>query len=464
MAAGRRQEDLMPYIPNTDADRRKMLETVGVKTVEELFSVIPDGLRLKQELDIPPGLPETELWLYFKQMAAENKVFCGSRTFAGGGVYSHFVPSVVKELAHRNEMYTAYTPYQPEVSQGMLQAIFEYQSFVCLLTGMEASNASSYDGGTAMADATLMARNITKRYRTLFPRFIHPQYREVVATYSLGLGIEDAQLPVREDGALDRSALTAELAKGDVAALVLQVPNYLGFYQEDIPSLMQEAHDAGALVIMAIYPFVAGVMKTPGELGADIAVFEGQALGLPASYGGPLLGGLATTMKHIRQLPGRIVGKTGAAFGREGFVMTLQAREQHIRREKAASNICTNEALAAYQATVYLASIGKDGFHRIARKCEDNAHYAAEKLDEVKGLKRAFPQRAFFNEFAVMLEEPAKLEPVRRKLLGKGWLPGIPLEDKFPELPGGLLLAFTEMHTRETIDAFVGDLKEALNG
>jgi len=454
----------MPYIPNTDADRRRMLATVGVKTVEELLEVIPPELRLNGELDLPPGMPETELWLYFQRMASENQVFCGSRTFAGGGVYPHFVPSVVKELAHRNEMYTAYTPYQPEVSQGMLQAIFEYQSFVCLLTGMEASNASSYDGGTAMADAALMARNITRRPRILFPRFLHPQYREVVATYSRGLGTEDAEIPTGEDGTLDRSALSAELAKGDVAALALQIPNYVGFYEDDIPALVQEAHDAGALVIMAVYPFVTAVMKTPGELGADIALFEGQALGLPTSYGGPLLGGLATTMKHVRQLPGRIVGRTGAAFGREGFVMTLQAREQHIRREKASSNICTNQALAAYQATVYLASIGKHGFHRIARKCEDNAHYAAGRLDGVQGLRRLFPERPFFHEFAVALEEPTRLEPVRRRLMAKGWLPGIPLEGRFPELPGGLLLAFTEMHSHETIDAFVSDLKEALNG
>ena len=454
----------MPYIPNTDADRSEMLKLLALKHTEDVFDVIPEHVRLDGELKLPEGMPESELVEYFDYLGAANHVFPPRRILAGGGAYAQFIPPVVKELAHRSEMYSSYTPYQPEVSQGMLQAIFEYQSFVCLLTGMDASNASSYDGGTALMDAVLMAHNTTRKSRSLLPRFINPQYRGVVEANNLGMQLKLETLPADSKGVLDRDALGKGLAVGDVAALVLQVPNYLGFYEEGLRELVKLAHDAGALVIMAVYPFVMGVMCTPGELGADIVVAEGQPLGLPPSYGGPYLGCLATKMRHIRQLPGRIVGKTSAAFGREGFVMTLQAREQHIRREKAASNICTNQALAALQATIYLSVIGKDGFHKIARKCEENAHYAAEQLAAVEGLRLAYPERAFFNEFALAFDDPTKLAPVRQMLLARDWLPGLSLEDDFPELAGGMLLAFTELQNRETIDEFVCDLKEALNG
>ncbi len=454
----------MPYIPNTDADRSEMLELLGLKRTEDIFDVIPGHVRLDGDLKLPEGMPESELVEYFDYLGAANHVFPARRILAGGGVYAHFIPPVVKELAHRSEMYSSYTPYQPEVSQGMLQAIFEYQSFVCLLTGMDASNASSYDGATALMDAVLMAHNITRKSRILLPRFLNPQFRGVIEANNLGMQLELMTLPVDSKGVLERDALSKELTTDDVAALVLQIPNYLGFYEEGIRELVKLAHDAGALVIMSMYPFVVGVTCTPGELGADIVVAEGQPLGLPPSYGGPNLGCLATKMKHIRQLPGRIVGKTPAAFDREGFVMTLQAREQHIRREKAASNICTNQALAALQATIYLSVIGKDGFHKIARKCEENAHYAAEQLAAVEGLHPAYPVRAFFNEFAVVFDDPARLVPVRQTLLARDWLAGVPLEDSFRELAGGMLLAFTELQTREIIDEFVRDLKEALNG
>jgi len=360
----------MPYIPNTDADRAEMLRLLGLTAVEELFEVIPPAVRLTGELKLPSGMPESEVMEYFAALGKRNRLFPARRILAGGGVYCHFIPPAVKELAHRGEFYTSYTPYQPEVSQGMLQAIFEYQSFVCLLTGMEASNASSYDGGTALADAVLMARNITRRPRVLLPQFLNPQHREVVATYDSRRRGELATIAADARGVLDRQQLQAELDRGDVAALVLQVPNYLGFYEEGLSSLVEVAHAAGALAIWSLYPFVVGVMCTPGELGVEIVAMEGQPLGLPPGFGGPLLGCLATRMEHIRQLPGRIVGRTSAAYGREGFVMTLQAREQHIRREKASSNICTNQALAALQATIYLSLIGKDGFHRIARRCE----------------------------------------------------------------------------------------------
>ena len=453
----------MPYIPCTDADRAAMLERIGAKSIEELFDAIPKKLRMDKELDIAPGLSESAVMTYMSELGEKNHVFPAHRILAGGGVYCHFIPPVVKELVHRGEFYTAYTPYQPEISQGMLQAIFEYQSYICLLTGMEVSNASSYDGGTALMDAVLMARNATKRSRILLPPYLNPQYREVVETYNLGMAVELVTLPADADGAIDRKALDKELAAGNVAALVIQFPNYMGFYEEDIPGMVKAAHDAGALAVFSAYPFTMGVTCTPGEMGADIVTGEGQPLGIAPSFGGPYLGYCATTMKLVRQLPGRIVGKTSAAFGREGYVMTLQAREQHIRRDKAASNICSNEALCALQATIYMSVVGKHGFHHIARKCEENAHYAAKKLGAMKGLRIAFPKRAFFNEFAVQLEKPENLCTVRDALMKKGWLPGIIIEDKFPSVKGGLLLAFTELQDTAAIDEFAKDMQEALN-
>ncbi len=453
----------MPYIPSTDADRAAMLNRIGAKNIEELFDAIPEKLRMKADLNIPPGLPESAVMAYMSELGAKNHVFHPHRVLAGGGVYCHFIPPVVKELTHRGEFYTAYTPYQPEVSQGMLQAIFEYQSYVCMLTGMEVSNASSYDGGTALMDAALMARNATKRSRILLPPYLNPQYREVVETYNLGMAAGIVTLPADDDGAIDRKVLDNELAAGNVAALVIQFPNYMGFYEEDIPGMVKAAHDAGALAIFSAYPFAMGVTCTPGEMGADIVTGEGQPLGLAPSFGGPYLGYCATTMKLVRQLPGRIIGKANAAFGRKGYVMTLQAREQHIRRDKAASNICTNQALCALQTTIYLSIIGKHGFHHIARKCEENAHYAAQKISGIKGLKMAFPKRAFFNEFAAQLDNPALLPLAREALMKKGWLPGVTLEDKFPALKGGLLLAFTELQDKASIDEFARDFQEALN-
>ncbi len=452
----------MPYIPHNEDDTVSMLEKIGVSSIDELFEAIPEKLRLKRELKIPSGISEYELELKLRSLASKNKIFELSRSFAGGGIYPHYVPATVEELSARSEFYTSYTPYQPEVSQGMLQAVFEYQSFVCILTGMEASNASSYDGATALADAVIMAKNISRKHKVLLPPFLNPQYRQVLQTYNLGMELELISLGYDEDGCISRKELVDALEAGDVGAVILQVPNFLGFYEEGIAGISELAHNSGAVVIMCVYPFCLAVMKSPSELGADIVVGEGQPLGLPRSFGGPLLGFIATKLKYIRQLPGRIIGLAEAKEGKKGFVMTLQAREQHIRRAKASSNICTNESLAALRFAIYLAQIGRDGFHFIARKCEENAHYAFERLCELKGVKPVFPDRSFFNEFTINLGDKHKVQKVYDSLLHRGWLPGIPLYEADMGFDSCLLLAFTEVHTKEVIDEFVEDFKEAL--
>jgi len=439
-----------------------MLKTLGLGSVDELFTSIPEKLHLKRGLEVGAPMPEAETLEYFREMGNASRVFAPRRNFAGGGAYNHFVPPVVKELAHRNEFYTSYTPYQPEVAQGMLQSIYEYQSFVCLLTGMEVSNASSYDGANALADALTMAANITGKPRALLPSFLSPQYREVVETRNASHQLTLVDLPATARGSIDVDAVVRELEAGQVAALALQVPDFLGFIEPSLYELVATAHERDALVVFAIYPFVVGVMKSPGELGADIVAGEGQPLGLPVSFGGPTVGLLATREKHIRHLPGRIVGRTNDAEGRTGFVLTLQAREQHIRRERATSNICTNQALAALQATIYLTALGRDGFHRVARKCEENAHYACAKLCEIHGVKPLFADRVYFNEFSLKLPGAEAVDGVYAKLIEKGWLPGIKLGDFFPQFADGLSLAFTEIHTAADIDALAADFKEAL--
>ncbi|OPX21545.1 MAG: glycine dehydrogenase (aminomethyl-transferring) [Planctomycetales bacterium 4484_113] len=452
----------MPYIPNTDEDRKRMLHALGLSSTRELFSPVPEHLLLQRELKMAEPLPEVEIYDYFERMGRSNQIFPAKRNLAGGGVYRHFIPPVVKELVHRGEFYTSYTPYQAEVSQGILQCVYEYQSFVCMLTGMEASNASSYDGATALADAVLMAANIVHRKRVLLPPFLHPQYGEVLQTYSQGRMLATTVLPATEQGSIETKALQRELAAKDVAALVLQVPDFLGYIEPEIPELAARAHEQGAMVVFVVHPLATGVMKSPGDLGADIVAGDGQPLGLPASFGGPSFGFLATKKRYIHQLPGRIVGRTTAAEGKTAFVLTLQAREQHIRRERASSNICTNQELAAVQATIYLAALGRSGFHNVARKCEENAHYACAKLCEIPGVEHLFSERQWFNEFSLRLPSAQVVDSAYAGLMEKGWLPGIKLGELFPQLQEGLSLAFTEVHSPSDIDAFAADFREVL--
>jgi len=439
-----------------------MLAYLGLTELDQLFEVIPKSLKLTRDLELPPPLTASELIGYFEELAEENRAMPGSRCLAGGGVYPHFIPPVVKELVHRGEFYTSYTPYQPEVSQGILQAIFEYQSYICILTGMDATNASSYDGATALLDAVVMAKNITKRNRLILFPFVNPIYKEVVHTYNRGINMELVELQVKGDGSTIKEEVETELSKGDAAAVIVQVPNFLGFYEENITAYSALARENGTLVIMVVYPFALGAIKSPRELGADIAVGEGQPLGIPLGFGGPLLGFIATTSQHMRQLPGRIIGKAKAQDGKTGFVMTLQAREQHIRREKATSSICTNEALLALQAAIYLGAVGKGGFHRVSRACEENAHYAFRLLTSLKGVRPLCPQREFFNEFALVLETGKSVDEVYSKLLARGWIPGIKLGDFYEAMRSCLLLSFTELHPRKIIEQFVKDFEEAI--
>jgi glycine dehydrogenase subunit 1 len=459
----------MPYIVNTDAERGEMLKVIGAGSFEDLLVDIPKDVRISKH-DLPPGGDELTVTRRMDAIAAATASFAPERSFAGGGLYRHFIPAVVPALVGRSEFVTAYTPYQPEISQGMLQAIFEYQSYICMLTGMEVSNASSYDGATALADAALMARHITKRTRFVVSPHLHPHYIDTLATYNAGLQTRIDKVPYAYHFAVDLVRLEAELEKGDVAAVVLPLVNFFGCFEAGLESVAEIAHRKGALLIVAIAdPFVLALAKSPGEIGADIAIGEGQALGLPVGYGGPLLGFIAARMANARQMPGRIVGRTTDEHGKTAYVLTLQAREQHIRREKATSNICTNEALMALTATVYLGAIGGAGFDTIAHACLNNAHYAYERLTQIPKVSAPFATSKFFDEFVLKIDV-RDFERLYRNLTETGFLPGWRLDDAHGTLglkgelnfKKCLLLAFTDMNTKESIDAFTDALaKEA---
>ncbi len=443
----------MSYVANTDAQRQEMLTEVGVSSVQELFDQIPSELRA-QSFDLPEGLSELEVRSRLEKLAAKNAT--GLISFLGGGCYDHFIPAAVDALAGRSEFYTSYTPYQPEASQGTLQATYEYQSAICRLTDMEVSNASLYDGGTAVYEAVMMAMRVTKRVRLLIDECVNPLYRDMVRTHLRSLQVDVVEIPHTE-GHLNRDEMTSKL-DGTVAAIVLANPNFFGCI-DDYTDVMAQAHASGSLAVMSLYPLSLGLLKTPAEMGADIVVGECQSLGLPLSFGGPYLGLLATRKKYVRQMPGRVVGATRDAQGRRGFTLTLQTREQHIRREKATSNICSNEALCALRALIYLTLLGKQGLPQVARLCLDKAAYAAEKLTALKDVGLAF-EKPFFNEFVLML--PRSADEVSRALVEKGFAGGIPLGRFYPELENGLLVAFTEKRSKEEIDSFANALEAVL--
>ena len=441
----------MPYSPHTDTDRRRMLEAVGVKSVDDLFASI-DPAQRSFPFDVPPMLPELDLQRLLQRMAAQNDHALAMPIFLGAGSEFHYIPAAVPALAARGEFATSYTPYQPEVSQGTLQAMYEFQSMVCALMGMDAANASVYDGASALAEATTMARNITGRNRVAVPRTLHPHYRSVLDAYGV---------PVQELsglGPLDPMAPAAQLGANasDLAALVVPSPNVLGVL-EDWAALATVAHERGALLIAVANPIALGILASPGACGADIAVAEGQPLGIPPSFGGPALGLMATRSRYLRHLPGRIVGAAIDRDGRPGYVLTLRAREQDIRRERAASNLCTNQSLIALQATVYLSLLGKHGLPEVAHLCAQRAHYAARAIAALPGFEVA--DDPFFNEFVVRCPVPP--DKIVRRLLDAGVIAGLPLTSWFPELEDGLLVCVTEVHTREDIDALVTGLKDA---
>jgi glycine dehydrogenase subunit 1 len=426
-------------------DRAAMLEAVGVRSIDDLFAPIPEALRFRRSLDLPKGASELELRREFDSLAAKN---AGARLvcFLGAGAYDHFIPSAVNHVLLRSEFYTAYTPYQAEVSQGTLQCIYEYQTLIARLTGMDCANASMYDGASAAAEAALMAMRITRRNRVLVAGSLNPRYLEVIRTYLSHGGFEMNEVPFGPDGLLDLEA-AEKLCEGGIAGLLVQQPGFFGLV-EDLSKLADLIHCAGGLLVAVTDPVAAAVLMSPGEAGADIAVGEGQSMGIPLSYGGPYAGFMACRKQHVRNMPGRIIGRTVDRAGQTGFVLTLQTREQHIRREKATSNICTNEALMALATTVYLTLAGEEGFRGVALRCFAGSHYLEEKLLAIRGVKRVF-ETPFFREF--VLEFPVPSEQLRDSLAGRGFLAGLPL----PGLrEGALLLTVTEKRTRAEMDAF----------
>ncbi|HEX6330106.1 MAG TPA: aminomethyl-transferring glycine dehydrogenase subunit GcvPA [Actinomycetota bacterium] len=441
----------MTFAPHTDDDVRGMLEAIGLGSVDDLFAQIPPSLRLDRPLDLPDGVSEMEILADLRRLAARNRDADELVCFAGAGAYDHFVPSVVWALAGRSEFYTSYTPYQPELSQGVLQALFEYQSMICELTGLEVSNASLYDGATALAEAVNLARSSPGRERVLVSAGVDRRYVDTLRTFGRGAGYEPEI--VQTEGGRGGDPIVTD----DVACLIVQHPNRLGLL-EPARELFDRAHAGGARAIEVFDPLSLGVLAPPGELGADIAVAEGQPLGNHLNFGGPYLGIIATRLEHVRRLPGRIVGETVDVDGRLGYVLTLQAREQHIRRERATSNICTNQTLMAIAATVYLAWLGPEGLEELGRRCAAKAAYAAERLTEVPGVELLFPGEPFFKEFPVVLPRPAT--EVLDALVGRGYLGGVALEEADGH---AVLVAVTERRTREEIDGLALSLKEVVS-
>ncbi len=432
------------YIPATADERRAMLATLGLSSTDELFAAVPDSVRVRS-LDLPEGMSEMEVARKVGGMADKNVRF--RSVFRGAGAYRHYIPAIVKTVTSREEFVTAYTPYQAEISQGVLQSIFEYQTQICELTGMDVSNASVYDGAVAAAEAVLMCLE-RRRNRVIVAGSADPQTIATVQTYCESRSVPVTVLPVK-NGATDPADLAAALAS-DAACLYVQSPNYYGVL-EDMDAIVSAVHDAGARVVMGANPIALGILKTPGEYGADIAVGEGQPLGLPLGFGGPYLGFMACRKDLMRRLPGRIVGETVDHDGRRCFVLTLQAREQHIRREKASSNICSNEALCAMTASVYLAANGPQGLARVAENCAANAHYLAAELAGIPGFALRHQGREFFHEF--LTDCPVDPEMLCAKLAEKGILGGLPVE-------GGLLWCCTELCGKRDMDELLTAIRE----
>jgi glycine dehydrogenase subunit 1 len=442
------------YLPMTEEDKKAMLETIGVSSVDELFSDIPEKVRFKGEYNIKAAKSETALMKELFNMASRNADLKRNVSFLGAGVYDHYMPVIVDHVISRSEFYTAYTPYQPEISQGELQAIFEFQTMICELTGMDVANSSMYDGGTALAEAAMLSAGHTKRKKILVSGAVHPESKEVLKTYAKGQYLEVIEVPV-DNGVTDIEALKG-LANEEIAAVIVQYPNFFGRI-EPLEELEEIIHANKSLFVVSSNPLSLGVLTPPGKFGADIVIGDAQPFGIPTAFGGPHCGYFAVTTKLMRKVPGRLVGQTKDDQGRRGFVLTLQAREQHIRRDKATSNICSNQALNALAASVAMTALGKKGVREIAAANLQKAHYA----------KTAFKEAAFevihdgysFNEFVVKLNKPVK--EINQELLRKGMIGGYDLGRDYPELVNHMLVAVTEQRSKEEIDTFVkevGDL------
>jgi glycine dehydrogenase subunit 1 len=445
----------MRYLPKSESVRREMLQAIGARSIEDLFACIPAQFRLTKPLGLPGPLSEAEIIDFFRARAAENSV--GYTSFLGAGVYNHLRSVVTDAIIQRGEFLTSYTPYQAEISQGTLTAIFEFQTLMCQLTGQDVANASMYDGSTALTEAAMMAERLTGRHRVLVAKSVHPEYRQVLTTYAKNQGLEVAELPFTASGQLDTAALRAALNDGD-AALVVQSPNFFGVL-EPVAKLAEAAHASGALLVVGIAEAVSlGLMRPPAE--ADIVAMEAQSYGLPPSYGGPFAGVIATREQFVRQMPGRLAGQTVDSQGRRGFVLTLATREQHIRREKATSNICTNQALCALAAAVHLCLLGKEGLREMAAQNVAKAQFAVAELEKIPGVKRAF-SGPVFNEFVLEFPRSVKLiniELFREKIIGP-----LPLGTFYPELTKRGLVCVTETMPRGEIERLAGAIRRALD-
>ncbi len=435
------------YIPNTDADKKRMLESIGASSVDDLFKDIPKELRLDRPLNIADGLSEIEVSKHIWELAGKNKGADKMTNFLGAGAYDHFIPTVVKHLASRSEFYTAYTPYQPEISQGTLQVIFEYQTMISQLTGMDCANASMYDGATACVEAAFMAVESTKRKSVIVSKTVHPETRRILKTYMKFKNIEIIEADM-QDGVTDLDKLNS-LVNNTTAGVIIQSPNFFGII-EDVSEVEKLVHANKANLIMMVDPISLGLLKSPGELGADIVVGEGQALGNALNFGGPYIGFLAAQSKLVRKMPGRIVGQSIDVDGKRAFVLTLQAREQHIRRFKATSNICSNQGLNAIIATIYLITMGKQGLREVALQSTQKAHYAMDQLTKSGKFKPLFNNKPFFKEFAVTSDLDSKY--VTDQLLSKDIIAGFQINKEYKELGNGLLVCVTEKRTKQEID------------
>ncbi|WP_174734152.1 aminomethyl-transferring glycine dehydrogenase subunit GcvPA [Mesobacillus harenae] len=439
------------YLPLTEQDKKSMLSTIGISSVDELFNDIPEKVRFKGEYNIKSAKPETALMKELALMAGKNADLKMNISFLGAGVYDHYMPVIVDHVISRSEFYTAYTPYQPEISQGELQAIFEFQTMICELTGMDVANSSMYDGGTALAEAAMLSAGQTKRKKVLISSAVHPESRDVVKSYAKGQYIEVIEIP-QKDGVTNLDALK-ELMNDEIAAVIVQYPNFFG-RMEPMKELEEVIHSHKSMFVVSSNPLSLGVLTPPGKFGADIVVGDAQPFGIPAAFGGPHCGYFAVTSKLMRKVPGRLVGQTVDEEGRRGFVLTLQAREQHIRRDKATSNICSNQALNALAASVAMTAIGKKGVREMALANIQKAHYA-KKVFKENGFELVF-EGPSFNEFVVKLSKPVK--EVNQNLIKKGIIGGYDLGRDYQELEQHMLVAVTELRTKEEIDTFVNEL------
>ncbi|MEE9390328.1 MAG: aminomethyl-transferring glycine dehydrogenase subunit GcvPA [Candidatus Aminicenantaceae bacterium] len=447
----------MSYVSLSDKDKKEMLARIGVPSPAGLFRPIPEEIKLQRELKVPSPLTEPELIHYFEAVAQKNK-FHDCLSFLGAGAYPHIIPYVVDYISSRGEFISPYTPYQPEVSQGTLQVIFEFQTLICQLSGMEIANASLYDGASGAAEAVLMAHRLKGKPKVLVAKTLHPQYKKTIQTYVKNLGIQIEEIDYSERGDVDFEDLERKL-DDNTTAVVSQSPNFMGVV-EDLEKFSELAHSRDALSIAVVAEAVSlGILEAPGQLGTDIVTGEGQSFGLPISFGGPYLGFMACQKEFIRQFPGRIAGQTKDLEGRRGFVLTLSTREQHIRREQATSNICTNQAWCALRATIFLETLGKEGLRELAWQNIQKANYALEKLNQVEGIKQRFRGNSF-NEF--VLEFPGGWSKVDSFLREKGIIGGLSLGEYYPELRNCALVCVTEMHKKEEIDRLVELIEEAI--